>query len=130
MGLLDEVFKWLGYGRYNSAPPTIGDGQLSEFQTDINGNIKVNIANAGSLDGSRLPVALVASDTADFATGIPRAIVFAVSGTIAAMGADSGATATPIYVVAGTVYPYKLKRIKVAGTDAALQAANAIVGLY
>ena len=37
----DQVFKWLGYGRYRTSPTPVGDGQVTELLTDALGRLQV-----------------------------------------------------------------------------------------
>lgn len=57
--LLDLVFRWLGSGRYNASPPSVGDGQLSEIQTDDHGYLRTTDEVVGTYTQ---PDALLASD--------------------------------------------------------------------
>lgn len=37
----DQVFKWLGFGRYKASPTPVGDGQVTELLTDSIGRLLV-----------------------------------------------------------------------------------------
>jgi hypothetical protein len=36
-----QIFRWLGFARYNAAPPSTSDGQVSELQLDPAGRLRV-----------------------------------------------------------------------------------------
>lgn len=42
MGWPTNVFKWLGFGRYNTSPPTLANGDVGELQLDSAGNLKIS----------------------------------------------------------------------------------------
>lgn len=72
MSWVDQVFKWLGYGQYNSTPPVLTEGQVGPFQTDVNGNLKVNLA-VGTVTAGEAAAASVAQTTAPASSGIVKA---------------------------------------------------------
>jgi len=41
MAWTDNIFRWLGYARYNSSLPTVSEGQVEELQCDQNGRLRV-----------------------------------------------------------------------------------------
>lgn len=60
MGILGSILSFgatyvMGVAEYNSAPPTITDGQQGPMQIDPNGNLKVNIAAGGSSGSQGAP---------------------------------------------------------------------------
>lgn len=46
MAWTDNLFRWLGFGRYNSAPPTLAEGEVQELQLDASGRLRVAIDGA------------------------------------------------------------------------------------
>lgn len=46
MAWTDNLFRWLGFGRYNSSLPTIDEGQTEELQVDQNGRLRVALEAA------------------------------------------------------------------------------------
>jgi hypothetical protein len=52
MAWTDNIFRWLGFGRYNSTLPTVSDAQVEELQVDSRGRLRVAIDSvASSLKG-------------------------------------------------------------------------------
>lgn len=43
MAWTDNLFRWLGFGRYNSTLPTVGEGEVEELQIDQRGRLRVAI---------------------------------------------------------------------------------------
>lgn len=41
MDFITQVFKWLGFGRYWTSPPTLANGDVGELQLDSSGRLKV-----------------------------------------------------------------------------------------
>ena len=41
MAWTDNLFRWLGFGRYNSTLPTVADGDTEELQVDAHGRLRV-----------------------------------------------------------------------------------------
>ena len=44
----DNLFRWLGFGRYNSSLPTVAEGQVEELQVDSRGRLRVAIESSGA----------------------------------------------------------------------------------
>lgn len=42
----DQVFKWLGFGRFRASPTAVGDGQVAELLTDAVGRLQVALSAA------------------------------------------------------------------------------------
>jgi hypothetical protein len=58
-GLLGTIFQWLGYAVYNATPPVATSGSNVPLQSDVNGNLLVNVAGlggGGSLSPSGTPI--------------------------------------------------------------------------
>lgn len=52
MAWTDNIFRWLGFGRYNSTPPTLAEGAVEELQLDNRGRLRVAVETANaSLQG-------------------------------------------------------------------------------
>lgn len=52
MAWTDNLFRWLGFGRHNSTPPTLAEGAVSELQVDHRGRLRVAVESANaSLQG-------------------------------------------------------------------------------
>lgn len=41
------IFQWMGFARYNTSPQVTANGQPQELQSDVNGNLLVNVASYG-----------------------------------------------------------------------------------
>ncbi|WP_394835829.1 hypothetical protein LVJ94_02735 [Pendulispora rubella] len=47
MGWETSIFRWLGFGRHNTTPPSLVPGEVGELQLDPHGNLKVTVVAAG-----------------------------------------------------------------------------------
>ncbi len=53
MAWTDNLFRWLGFGRYNSTLPTVAEGQVEELQIDSRGRLRVAVDAAASAFAAR-----------------------------------------------------------------------------
>jgi hypothetical protein len=71
MAWTDNLFRWLGFGRYSSTLPTIAEGQVEELQVDQRGRLRVAIDSvATALRGvyKAAPIAVLDGATVDLLT--------------------------------------------------------------
>ncbi len=53
MAWTDNLFRWLGFARFNSSLPTLGEGDVEELQCDQRGRLRVALeASSISLDAA------------------------------------------------------------------------------
>lgn len=57
MAWTDNLFRWLGFGRYNSTLPTVAEGQVEELQVDSRGRLRVAIEAAVAAFAARYSAA-------------------------------------------------------------------------
>lgn len=62
MAWTDNLFRWLGFGRYNSTAPTLAEGAVEELQLDQRGRLRVAVEGSstplqGRYEASPTPVA-------------------------------------------------------------------------
>lgn len=66
----DNIFRWLGFGRFNSVLPTIAEGAVEELQVDQRGRLRVAIeTGATRAPASVRYLSSAAERTAQAATG-------------------------------------------------------------
>lgn len=88
MAWTDNLFRWLGFGRYNSTLPTVAEGQTEELQVDQKGRLRVAVEAATvSLETDRaepgtryMSAALERQATAKATAGVLREITVALDG--------------------------------------------------
>jgi hypothetical protein len=66
---VEQIFRWLGHGRYNATPPALADGEVREMQLDDAGNLKVNLS-VGTVTAGEAAAASNAQTTAPASTGV------------------------------------------------------------
>jgi hypothetical protein len=55
----DQIFRWLGFGKYSSQPEALAEGDVSNLVLDSRGYLRTTQAQVASY---RRPTALAASD--------------------------------------------------------------------
>lgn len=82
MSWVDQVFKWLGYAKYNATPPVLADGDVRELQSDASGNLKVAVVSGTISAGEPAEVAFaISNDLVDsWVVKASTGLIYEVSG--------------------------------------------------
>jgi len=129
MAIGDTIFQWMGFTRYNATPPTTATQGVQELQSDEHGNLKVTVADAGSLSALSSCKQITVADGTDLVGGVTSGIRTNTSGLVK-MTFEDDATPVTLYLLQGKTYAYRVKRVWSTGTDAGLQTAGVLHALY
>jgi hypothetical protein len=124
MAWTDNLFRWLGFGRYNSTLPTVADAAIEELQIDSRGRLRV------ALEAATAAVrAVYSASPSSVADGQPVDLLADSVGRLR-VNVDAGTTllAAEMRAPSGASGPTKHQRLANTGTTESHNATGLTVG--